>query len=158
MLFIAVWHNHFLFASRLKNAFSVTWRLWDRASLEQRCKQPTRCNKFRLLIFLLIFLNQFYVFRATRWVSFSPETSRADVKRSIKISIKGICCILLVAYIVAFSVASVPLLQTSKHCRVIYTVIYTVPVQYFWFERFTFKVPCNNVCNLFPGIHWMYQQ
>jgi len=35
--------------------------LWDRASLEQRCKQPTRCNKFRLLIFL----NQLYMFRAT---------------------------------------------------------------------------------------------
>ena len=32
-----------------------------RAPLEQRCKQPTRRNKFRLLIFS----NQFYMFRAT---------------------------------------------------------------------------------------------
>jgi len=32
------------------------WRLWDRASIEQRYKQQTRCNKFRLLILLLIFL------------------------------------------------------------------------------------------------------
>ena len=37
------------------------WCLWDRASLEQRCKQPTRWDKFRLLIFL----NQLYMFRAT---------------------------------------------------------------------------------------------
>jgi len=35
--------------------------LWDRASLEQRCKQSTRCNKFRLLIFSY----QLYMFRAT---------------------------------------------------------------------------------------------
>jgi len=41
------------------------WRLWDRASLEQRCKQPIRCNNFRLLIFLLIKMNLFYMFRAT---------------------------------------------------------------------------------------------
>ena len=34
------------------------------ASLEQRRKQPTRCNKFRLLIFLNL-LNQLYMFRAT---------------------------------------------------------------------------------------------
>jgi len=37
------------------------WCLWHLASLDQRCKQPTRCNKFRLLIFL----NQLYMFRAT---------------------------------------------------------------------------------------------
>jgi hypothetical protein len=30
----------------------------------QRYKQPTKCNIFRLLIFLMIFLNQPYVFRA----------------------------------------------------------------------------------------------
>jgi len=41
------------------------WRLWDRASLEQRCKQLTRCNKFRLLILLLIFLIQLYMSRTT---------------------------------------------------------------------------------------------
>ena len=41
------------------------WRLWDRVSLEQRCKQPTRCNKFRLLIFLLIYLNLLHMFRLT---------------------------------------------------------------------------------------------
>jgi len=40
---------------------NYTWCLWDRASLEQRCKQPTRWNKFHLLIFL----NQLYMFRAT---------------------------------------------------------------------------------------------
>ena len=130
------------------------WCLWDRASLEQRCKQPTRCNKFRLLIFL----NQLYMFWATispilmstfglyiqllvqctdiaadrwqgwdgtrshlnlvtgrqqcrcivpkdvytvkkcswGWASLSPEICRADLNRSIN----GICCILLVAYIV----------------------------------------------------------
>ena len=39
--------------------------MWDRASLEQRCKQPTRCNSFRLLILLLIYLNLLYMFRAT---------------------------------------------------------------------------------------------
>ena len=39
--------------------------LWDRASLEQRCKQPSRCNNFRLLIFLLTYLNLLYMFRAT---------------------------------------------------------------------------------------------
>ena len=39
---------------------SVWFRyLWYCASLEQWCKQPTRCNKFRLLIFL----NQLYMFR-----------------------------------------------------------------------------------------------
>ena len=27
------------------------WHLWDRALLERRCKQPTRCNDFRLSIF-----------------------------------------------------------------------------------------------------------
>ena len=109
--------------------------------LSQRCKQPTRCNKFRLLIFL----NQLYMFRATNspilrstfwlniqllvqctdivagrqkyrcivpkavytvkkcswgWSSLSPETCRADSKRSIN----GICCILLVAYIVVLTV------------------------------------------------------
>ena len=35
-----------------------------------------------------------------RWASLSPETYRADLKRSIKRSINGICCILLVAYVV----------------------------------------------------------
>jgi len=30
-----------------------------------RCKQPTRCNNFRLLIFLLIYLNLFHTLRAT---------------------------------------------------------------------------------------------
>jgi len=32
---------------------------------KQRCKQPTRCNNFRLLIFLLIYLNLLYMFRVT---------------------------------------------------------------------------------------------
>ena len=31
----------------------------------ERCKQPTRCNNFHLLIFLLIYLNLLYMFRAT---------------------------------------------------------------------------------------------
>ena len=44
---------------------SGLWRLWDRASLEQRCKQPTRCNDCRLLIILLIYLNLLYMLRAT---------------------------------------------------------------------------------------------
>ena len=44
-----------------KFGWKSIWRLWDRASLEQRCKQPTRCNKF----LLLIILNQLYMFRAT---------------------------------------------------------------------------------------------
>jgi hypothetical protein len=30
-----------------------TWCMCDRASIEPRCKQPARCNKFRLLIFLI---------------------------------------------------------------------------------------------------------
>ena len=30
-----------------------------------QCKQPTRCNNFRLLIFLLIYLNLLYMFQAT---------------------------------------------------------------------------------------------
>ena len=34
------------------------------------CKQPTRCNKFHLLIFLLVFLNQLYMFRATNSPTF----------------------------------------------------------------------------------------
>ena len=66
----------------------------------QRCKQPTRCNKF----LLLIFLNQLYMFRATNspilrstfWLYIQSKTCRADLKRSIN----GICCILLVEYIV----------------------------------------------------------
>ena len=33
--------------------------------LEQRCEQPARCNNFRLLIFLLIYLNMLHMFRAT---------------------------------------------------------------------------------------------
>ena len=42
------------------------WRSWDRASLEQRCEQPTRCNNFCFfLIFLFIYLNLRYMFRAT---------------------------------------------------------------------------------------------
>jgi hypothetical protein len=35
--------------------------LCDLAALEQRCEQPTRCDKFRLLILL----NQSYIFRET---------------------------------------------------------------------------------------------
>jgi len=35
---------------------------WD---LKQRCKQPTRCNNFRLLIFILIYFNLLYMFRTT---------------------------------------------------------------------------------------------
>jgi hypothetical protein len=30
-----------------------TWCLCDCATLEQRCKKPTRCNKFPLLMFLI---------------------------------------------------------------------------------------------------------
>ena len=41
------------------------WRLWDRALLERWHKQPTRCNNFRLLVFLLIYLNLLYMFQAT---------------------------------------------------------------------------------------------
>ena len=146
--------------SQPQTAHGWFWSLcsWDRASLEQRCKQPTRWNKFRLLIFLI----QLYMFRATnppiprstfwlyiqllvqcsdiaadrwqgwdgtqvhlnlvtgrqqyrctvpkavytvkkcywRWASLSPETCRAELKRSIN----GICCILLVAYIVRLHV------------------------------------------------------
>ena len=40
---------------------SIPSYLRDRASLEQRYKQPTRCNNFRLLIYL----NLLYLFRAT---------------------------------------------------------------------------------------------
>ena len=49
--------------SQPQTAHGWFWSLcsWDRASLEQRCKQPTRWNKFRLLIFLI----QLYMFRAT---------------------------------------------------------------------------------------------
>ena len=128
--------------------------MWDRASLEQRCEQPTRCNTLRLLIFFnqhhmfragdklanpherfltvytalvqctdiaadrwqgsdsilnLVTGRQRYVYRCIvpkavytvkkrswGWASLLPETCRADWKRSIN----GICCILLVAYIV----------------------------------------------------------
>jgi len=45
--------------------WNTIWGLWDRASLERRRKQPTRRNNFRLLIFLLIYLNLRYMFRAT---------------------------------------------------------------------------------------------
>ena len=96
----------------------------------RRCKQPKRCNRFRLLIYL----NLFYMFRATtrlssgklltlytafgtmhrycwrpvtlspvdRWrcASLSSEVCRADSNRSINWSINGICRILLVAYII----------------------------------------------------------
>ena len=41
-----------------------------------------------------------------RWASLSPETCRADLKRSIKRSINGICCILLVAYFVVLMMHS----------------------------------------------------
>jgi len=44
---------------------NVFWRSWDHLSLEQRYKHPTRCNNFRLLIFLLVYLNLLYMFRAT---------------------------------------------------------------------------------------------
>jgi len=44
-----------------KLGWKSTWRLWDRTSLEQRCKQPTRCNKFRLFIIL----SPVYMFWAT---------------------------------------------------------------------------------------------
>ena len=99
-------------------------------------QQQTRRNKFHLLIFLLIFLNQLYMFRTTNspilrsnfwlyiqllvqctdiavdwqqyrcivpkalytvkkcswgWASLSPETCRADLKRSMN----GICCIVV---------------------------------------------------------------
>ena len=37
----------------------------------QRCKQPTSYNNFRLLIFLLVYLNLLYVFRATNSPIFS---------------------------------------------------------------------------------------
>jgi hypothetical protein len=52
---------------------SSIWRLnsWDRASSEQRCKQPKRCNKFRLLILLLIYLNLLYRFLATNSPTFA---------------------------------------------------------------------------------------
>jgi len=49
----------------------------------QRCKQPTRCNKFRLLIFL----NQFCMFRATNspilrstfWLYIQPLVQCTDI-------------------------------------------------------------------------------
>ena len=47
--------------SHLQRRFSY---LEYRRSL-YRCKQPIRCNNFRLLIFLLIYLNLLYIFRAT---------------------------------------------------------------------------------------------
>jgi hypothetical protein len=56
------WINHD--TGWIEQKYSWTWCLYDRASLEQRCKQPTRCKKFRLLIFL----NQPYMFR--RAISF----------------------------------------------------------------------------------------
>ena len=61
------------------------WRLWDGASLEQRCKQPARCNKFRLLIFLLVYLNLLYVFRATNspifWSNLTVYTTSGTMQR-----------------------------------------------------------------------------
>ena len=121
-------------------------QLFDSDILNRRCKQPTRCKKFRLLIFLLIYLNLLYILRATnspifrgtfwlyvqfwynapillstgqqqyrcvvpkavytakkyswRWASLSPETCRTNSYRSIRRSINGICCNLLVSYIV----------------------------------------------------------
>jgi len=107
-----VWKNYYIFLKKkqYRHVLSI-WCLWDRASLQLRCKQPTRCNKFRLLIIL----NQLYMVWTTKssihwstfwlyikskcswgWASVSPETCRADLKRPIN----GICCILLVAYIV----------------------------------------------------------
>ena len=107
----------------------------------------THLQEHFLTVFLLIYLNLLYMFRATnspifrstfwlihsqkvlymfratnspifrstfwlyvqskstvkkcswRWASLSPETCRADSNRSIKRSINGIFCILLVAYI-----------------------------------------------------------
>ena len=47
------------------NRHKWIWCLWDRASLDQRWKQQTRCKNFRLLIFLLIYSNLLYMFRAT---------------------------------------------------------------------------------------------
>jgi len=38
---------------------------------KQRCTQPTRCNDFRLLIFLFIYLNLLHMFRATNSPIFS---------------------------------------------------------------------------------------
>jgi len=72
------------------NTVKQFWCLLDHASLEQRCKQPTRCNKFRLLIFS----DQLYMFRVTN----SPIL-RSTFGLYIQ-SKSGICCILLVAYIV----------------------------------------------------------
>ena len=41
-----------------------------------------------------------------KWASLSPETCTANLKRSIKRSINGICCILLVAYFVVLMMHS----------------------------------------------------
>ena len=105
-----------------KQARNKIWCFWDRASLEQRCKQPTRWQKFHLLIFFKSALHvsgdkfahsgalctgqqQYRCIvpkavhtvnnRSWGWPSLSPETCRVDLKRSIN----GICCILMVAYI-----------------------------------------------------------
>ena len=123
--------QHMVDAGEYNSAFGI--RLWmailQGVMFVRRWKQPTTCNKFRLLIYL----NQLYRFRATNspilmllptgdkvctgrqqyrcivpkavltvkkccwgWASLSPETYRADLKRSIN----GICWTLLVAYIV----------------------------------------------------------
>ena len=142
-------HLMMIFSQMTDFAFSrlwlVTriWRLWDRASLEQRCKQQTRYNNsvYWLFywsiwicstcfgrqtrpssgaLFYCIYsfgtmhrhccsnigaLYQICIYSkkcSWRWANLSPETCTADSNRSLKISIKGNCRILFVAYIDKF--------------------------------------------------------
>ena len=51
--------SHLLYVTQKVYAINNKWKSWlgtwyrrDHAPLEQRCKQPTRCSKIRLLIFL----------------------------------------------------------------------------------------------------------
>ena len=129
------------------------------------CKQPTRCNKFRLFVFYWSFQIRSTCFgRQTRpssgalfdciysfgtmhrwsaaisvhctkavytvkkcswrWASLSPETRRADLKRSIKRLMKGICCILLVAYIVAVMMHGLTNVKTINFLCILVTVVH----------------------------------
>ena len=73
---ISTWQNHlghFLQGVNRRGVFLeyfilfvCFWRLWERASLEQRCKQPTRCNNFRLFIYWSVWIWSTYFGQQTR--------------------------------------------------------------------------------------------
>jgi len=80
--------------------FSLLFRQFQTRDrlLRQRCKQPTKCHKFHWLIFL----NQLYMFRAINSLIFRSTflTACTAFGTAYKRSINGLCCTLLVAYVV----------------------------------------------------------